>query len=99
MSVPAPVTAATVSASVATATMSASVATACVATATVGHRRDDYRHHDNRRRCDLRRRRDANRASLPGRPSRDLDGMRTRTNKIRARASRRGRSNNSFRRR
>ena len=90
MSVPAPVTAATVS---------ASVATACVAAATVGHRRDDYRHHDNHRRCDLRRRRDANRASLPGRPSRDLDGMRTRTNRIRARASRRGRSNNSFRRR
>jgi hypothetical protein len=50
---------ATVSASVATATVSASVATACAATATVGHRRDDYRHHDNRRRCDLRRRRDA----------------------------------------
>ena len=90
MSVPAPVTAATVS---------ASVATACVATATVGHRRDDYRHHDNRRRCDLRRRRDANRASLPDRPSRDLDGRRTRTNRIRARASRRDRSNNSFRRR
>ena len=67
--------------SVTAATVSASVATATVATATVGHRRDDYRHHDNRRRCDLRRRRDANRASLPGRPSRDLDGMRTRTNK------------------
>jgi hypothetical protein len=79
--------------------VTAATVSASVATATVGHRRDDYRHHDNRRRCDLRRRRDANRASLPGRPSRDLDGMRTRTNRIRARASRRDRSNNSFRRR